>query len=157
MSTHEKCRAGCEEKLAIESRGQDVRVITHHTDYFEGISPQVVSVTPHHVVYTDEETVIHDVHFFQELRVSFELFRQECPLLRPQLQSFASVDPVEVLECDLILFFGSLILRVESSNCTTLKVVCLVNVFVRWEKVVHNDEVDLPPSRQFHAMKAIEA
>ena len=132
-------------------------LITHHTDYFEGVSPQVVSISPHHIVHPDEETIIHDVHLFQKLRISFKLFRQECPLLWPQLQSFASVDPVEVLECDLVLFFGSLLLRVESPNRAALKVVCLVNVFVRWEKVVHDDEVDFPPSRQFHAMKTIEA
>ena len=132
-------------------------VITHHADYLEGVSPQVISITPHHIVHTDEETIIHDVHLFQELRISFELFRQERPLFRPQLQSFVPVDPVEVLECDLVLFFSSLLLRIESPNCTALKVICLVNVFVRREKVVHNDEVDLPPSRQLHPMKTIEA
>ena len=98
-------------------------------------------------MHTDEETVIHNIHFFQEFGIPFELFRQERPLLWPQLQSFASVDPVEVLKCDLVLFFGSFVLRVESPNSTALEVVCLVDVFVRWEQVVHDDEVDLPPSR----------
>lgn len=131
--------------------------ITYHTNYFEGVPPQVVPITPHHVMHADEETIIHDVHLFQELRVSFELLCEECPLLRPQLQSLASVDPVEVLERDLVLFFGGLFLRVESTNCAALEVVSLVNIFVWREKVVHDDKVNLPPPRQFYTMKTIEA
>jgi len=132
-------------------------VITHHADYFEGISPQVVSITPHHVMHTDEQAVIHDVHLFQKLRIPFELFRQECPFLWPQLQSFSSVDPVEVFERHLVLFFCSLFLRVESTNCAALEVVRFMDVLVGREKVVHYDEMNLSPSWQLHAMKAIEA
>lgn len=97
-------------------------------------------------MYPNEKTVIHDVYFFQELCVSFELLGQKCPFLRPQLQSFSPVDPVEVLQGDLVLFLDSHFLWVESTNSTPLEIVCFVDVFMRWEKVVHDDKVDLPPS-----------
>ena len=54
--------------------GSKCWVRTHHTDYFECVSPQIISIAPVHVVNADEKTVIHDVDLFEERGISFELF-----------------------------------------------------------------------------------
>ena len=48
------------------------------------------------------------------------------------------------------------ILRVLPAHRTPFQIIRLVNILMRREKVVHNDEMDLASSRQLNTMQAIE-
>lgn len=74
--------------------------------------PQIIPIALDHIMESDQQTVIHDAHFLQELRVGPQLLLEKRPLLRSEIERPPTVDPVEVLQdgsrvCSG-LFFGIL-------------------------------------------------
>lgn len=106
-------------------------------------------------MYADQQAIIHHVDLLQQLNVSSDLLRQQSSLLRSQFKSPPAVDPVQVLQYRSRVR-GSPFLWVLPSDGTSFKVVGLVDIAMRWEEVVHDDEVDLLPVRHLDAMQAVE-
>ncbi len=108
-------------------------------------SVQVISITALHVVYSDEQGVIHNVHPSQEFGIAFELFRQKGTFLRSKFHHFATIQILKhsplVFSC---LCFGIL----PSHNAPT----GLANITVRREKVVHYDEMYFGPMWELDVM-----
>lgn len=123
---------------------------------FERVAPYIVLVPALHVVDAHEETIVHDIQLLQQLRVAPDLLRKESALLRPELERFAAVDPVQVLQRGTRVLL-CLLLRVLPANSRAFEVERLVNIAMRREEVVHDHEVDLTAPRQLHTVQAVEA
>jgi hypothetical protein len=107
-------------------------------------------------VDSNKKTVVHNIDFVQKLGVSPQLLRQKCSLLRSKLQHLASIYPIEIFEHSPWVLDG-FILRVFTPHSATLQVVSFVDIPVRREQVVHDNEVNLASPREFYTMKPVES
>lgn len=128
--------------------------VTHRED-LQRVPPQVVPIASLHIMYADQQTIIHHVDLLQQLSVPPNLLRQQGSFLRAQFESPAAMYPIQVLQhCSGV--DRSPLLWVLSSDRTSLEVVRLVDITMRWEEVVHDDEVDLPAVGHLDTMKTVE-
>ena len=127
-----------------------------HRKHLQGITPNVIAVTPLQIVYAHEKTIIHHIELLQELRIPSKLLSEESPLLRTELEGLSSVDPIEVLE-DGPRVLPCFLLWVLPAHGAPFEIVGLVNIFVPREKIVHDHEMDLTSSGELDSMKAIES
>ena len=131
------------------------RAVRTHREDFQRIATQIVTVPALHIVYAHKQTIIHDMDLLQELQVNSQLFRQKCALLGTKLELSVSVDPVKIFQyCARVL--SGFLFWVQSANCATLEIVCLVDIAMRRKEVVHYDKVDFPPSWKFHTVEPVE-
>lgn len=107
------------------------------------------------IVNSHQQRIIHDVEFLQELDVSPELRHEHLLFHRALLEMSFSSQPVEILHrrsrIPLQIFFTQI-----ATDGRPLEVERLVDVSVRWEKIVHHDEMDLATIGHLHAVKAVE-
>lgn len=122
----------------------------------QGVAADVVLVTTTHVMYANEQTVVHDAELLQELRVSPELLRQKRTLFWTELERLVTVDPVEILQRRAWVL-ACTFFRVLPPNRRSLQVISLVDVPMGREEVVHDDEVDLVSVRELNAVQSIKS
>lgn len=128
--------------------------MTHRED-LQRVPPQVVPIASLHIMYADQQTIIHHVDLLQQLSVPPNLLRQQGSFLRAQFQGPAAMYPIQILQhCSRV--YRSPLFWVLSSDRTSLEVVRLVNITVRWEEVVHDDEVYLPAVGHLDTMETVE-
>lgn len=125
-------------------------------EHLERILAQILGVASPHVVETYEQTVIHDVEAIQKGDVALQLSLEERKLLRAELDLPVAVNPVEILENGALLLLG-LLLGVLAPDGGAFEIIRLVDVSMRWEQVVHDDEVNLASVRELDAMQTVEA
>ena len=121
----------------------------------EGVASDVVAVPALHVVYADEERVIHHLEHLEKLGVAAELLREERTFLGAEREFLATLDPIEVLK-HRPRVFTSTVLGVYPTDCAALEIVCLVDILVSREEVVHDHKVNLASMGKFDAVEAIE-
>ena len=84
-----------------------------------------------------------------------KLGNEKLPLVRSTLQLSVAPHPVQILEGG-----SRVLLQVRFAQVTadggTLQIKRLVDIAVRWEEVVHDNEMDLPPICHFDPVKTIE-
>lgn len=103
----------------------------------------------------NEQTVVHDTERLEKFGVPPQLLRQKRTLFRTKLERLATVDPVEVLERRAWVLACTLF-RELPPNSRALQVVCLVDVPMRREEVVHDHEVDLLPAGKLDAVQSVK-
>lgn len=103
----------------------------------------------------DEQTIIHNPKIPQHLTIPPQLLCQESPLLRTKLQHPITIDPVQILlHCARILLqFRS---WYDTPDRAPFEIIRFVNVFVRWEQIVHDHEMDLSSPGKLYPMKSIK-
>lgn len=70
----------------------------------------------------DKQAVAHNAELLEEVRVTPELLGEQRTLLRTELERFAAIDPVEVLQ-DRARVLRGLLLGVLAANGRALEVV----------------------------------
>lgn len=110
-----------------------------HIKQLQVLRPQSVPVPPLHLVDSDEERVVHNVHLLEKLGVSPQLLAQQRRLLGSEVERPVASNPVDVLEDGPLLIFG-LLLGVLATSRRSLEVVRFVDVAVGREEVVLSEE-----------------
>jgi len=118
---------------------------THRED-LEGVLPQIIFITPLHIMDSDQQAIVHNMYRLQELRISSELLGQQCPLFRSKFEHISAVDPVEIFE-NSPRVSRSFFLRILSAHGAALQVVRFVYILMWREKVVHDHEMDFASMR----------
>lgn len=115
-----------------------------YLEHLQSVSPQVIPITALHIVYSDKQAIIHNIHPLQKFGVAFELFRQEGTFLWAELYDFVTIDPIQIFE-DSSGILSRLCFGVFSSDRAPLEIVRFVNITMWWEKIVHDDKMDFVP------------
>jgi hypothetical protein len=149
--THSRCVGNPLDRARFPSHGRvDVRLEDAQLTFTD-----VVLVASFHVVYSDQQRIVHYSDVTQEIAIPSKLFPKQGSLFWPKLEHPASVEPVEVLQrglgVDLGFFF-----RVFSAHRRPLKIVGLVDIAMWREQIVHDDKVNLATAWQLDPMQAVE-